>query len=168
MIKFVSNENNHKTKLLITLNKGALIMRLVRYNPFNDMRVFKNSFNDFFNDSLFDSNYTKKQFLPAVDIASNDDDVILKVDLPGMKKEDISVNLEDNVLTIKGERKIESEENKDNYYRRERSFGSFERTFSLSDELLTEEVEAKFVDGVLEITLKKDKTKAEVKQITIN
>jgi len=141
-------------------------MKLVRYNPFNERTLFS----DFLNDSFFNTCAAPKaeQFVPAVDIASTDDDVTLKVDLPGMKKEDISLDIEENVLTVKGERKTESEEKKNSYYRKERSFGSFKRSFTLSDELLTDDVSAEFVDGVLEITLKKDKTKAEVKQITIN
>jgi HSP20 family protein len=127
--------------------KGESIMKLVRYNPFND--------------SFYDSVSRKKGFLPAVDIDSTEDDITLKVDPPGMKKDDISVNIEEKVLTIKGERVNTSED------KTERSFGLFERTFTLSDELLTEGVMAEFVDGVLEITLKKDKEKAEVKKSSL-
>ena len=142
-------------------------MKLVRYNPFSEIDFWGNSFNSFFNDSLF---RTKKQenFYPAVDIVSKDDTITLDVELPGMNKEDISVNIEDKVLTIKGERKVEQEEKNGSYHRRERYFGTFKRSFSLSDEVLTDEVSADYTDGILKVTLKKDTTKEAVKQITIN
>lgn len=142
-------------------------MKLVRYNPFREIDFWGNSLNGFFNDSLFT---TKRHegFYPAVDIVSKDDTVTLNIELPGVTKEDISVNIEDKVLTVKGERKMETKEKKDSYYRRERSYGSFKRSFSLSDEILTDEVSADYKDGVLKITLKKDTAKEEVKQITVN
>ncbi|NOX33333.1 MAG: Hsp20/alpha crystallin family protein [Deltaproteobacteria bacterium] len=142
-------------------------MRLVRYNPFNELGFWGNSFNDFFNDSLFNTK-ADEPWYPAVDILNEKDNVVLNVELPGVKKEDISVNIEDRVLTIKGERKFEDEEKKDNYFRKERAYGSFKRSFSLSDDILIDEVNADFKDGVLKLTLKKDNTKEEVKQITIN
>lgn len=142
-------------------------MKLVRYNPFREIDFFGNSFNDFFNDSFF-NNKKHESFSPAVDISTKDDTVILSVELPGVSKEDISVNIEDKVLTIKGERKSETEDKKETYYRRERYFGSFKRSFTLSDEILTDEVSADYKDGILKITLKKDNTKEEIKQISIN
>jgi len=142
-------------------------MKLVRYNPFNERAFWGNSFNDIFNDSVFKTK-THDSFYPAVDILNEKDRVILDVELPGIKKEDIAVNIENKILTIKGERKSENEEKKETYYRRERSYGSFKRSFSLSDEVLTDEVTADYKDGILRLTLKKNTTKEEVKQITIN
>jgi HSP20 family protein len=142
-------------------------MKLVRYNPFNELNFWGNSFNDFFNDSLFKAK-TDESWYPAVDILNENDHVVLNVELPGLKKEDIAINIEDRVLTIKGEKKFEHEEKKDKFFRKERSYGSFKRSFSLSDDILIDEVDAKFQDGVLKLTLKKDTTKEEVKQITIN
>ena len=142
-------------------------MRLVRYNPFNEMSVFKNAFDDFFTDPVFKPREAR-DWRPAVDIVSKDDRVELSVELPGIKKEDIAVNIEDKVLTISGERNFEEEEKKDNYFRRERRFGSFKRAFSLSDDILTDEVTADYEDGVLKVTLKKDTVKETVKQITVN
>ena len=107
-------------------------------------------------------------FYPAVDIVSKDDTISLNVELPGVNKEDISVNIEDKILTIKGERKFENEEKKGTYYRRERAYGSFKRSFNLSDEIMTDEVSADYKDGVLTVTLKKDTAKEAVKQITVN
>ena len=142
-------------------------MKLVRYNPLNEIDFWGNTLDTFFNDSFFRTR-KRDNFYPAVDIVSKDDNVTLYVELPGIDKENISVNIEDKVLTIKGERKFETEEKKESYYRRERSCGSFKRSFSLSDDILTDEVSADYKDGILTITLKKDTVKEEVKQITIN
>jgi len=142
-------------------------MRLVRYNPLNELAFWGNSFNDF--SSFFNTkSKTGESWYPAVDILNEKDNVVLNIELPGVKKEDISVNIEDRVLTIKGERKFENEEKKDSYFRKERSYGSFKRSFSLSDDVLIDDVDANFRDGILKLTLKKDTTKEEVKQITIN
>ncbi len=142
-------------------------MRLVRYNPFNTPTFFGNSFNNLFNDSFFKT-ASDESWYPAVDILNEKDHVALSVELPGIEKEDISINIENNVLTITGERKYENEENKDNYCRKERRYGSFKRSFSLSDDILSDDVQADFKNGVLKVTLKKDTSKEEVKQITIN
>ncbi len=143
-------------------------MRLVRYNPLHEARVFGDSFNHFFNDTFFKNTPTAKSFYPAVDILNKGDNILLNVELPGVSKEDISINIEEKVLTIKGERKSEKKEKTDKYFRQERVYGSFKRSFSLSDDILTDEVSADFKDGILNVTLKRDTTKEEVKQITIN
>jgi len=99
-------------------------MRLVRYNPLNELAFWGNSFNDF--SSFFNTKpKTGESWYPAVDILNEKNNVVLNIELPGVKKEDISVNIEDRVLTIKGERKFENEERKDSYFRKERSYGSF-------------------------------------------
>jgi HSP20 family protein len=149
------------------MQKGGVIMKLVRYNPFNELSFFGNSFNDLFNDSFF-SKKSSESWYPAVDILNEKDNIVLNVELPGMKKEDISVNIEDKILTIKGEKKVEKEENKDDYYRKERSYGSFKRSFYLSEDVLTDDVSADYKDGILKISLKKDNTKEEVKKIIVN
>ncbi len=142
-------------------------MRLVKYNPFDEMTLFKNAFNDFFNDRAMATGDTET-FSPAVDIVDKDNEVHLNVELPGIKKEDISVNIENRVLTISGERNTETEEKKENYYRRERRYGSFKRAFSLSEDIATNDITADYVDGVLKVVLKKDAAKEEIKQITVN
>lgn len=135
-------------------------MRLVRYNPFNELSVFKNTLDDFFTDPVFKGNETKA--------FAREDHVELNVELPGLKKEDIKVNIEDRVLTISGEHRMDNEEKKEAYYRRERRYGSFKRSFSLSEDILTDEVSAEYKDGILKVSLKKDTAKEEVKQITIH
>ncbi len=142
-------------------------MRLVKYNPLNELAFWGNSFNDFFNDSVLKTKDSESWY-PAVDILNEKENVVLNIELPGLKKEDISVKIEDRVLTIEGERKIDNEKTKENYYRRERTYGSFKRSFNLSDDVLIDDVDASFKDGILKLTLKKDNTKEELKQITIN
>jgi HSP20 family protein len=142
-------------------------MRLVKYNPLNELAFWGNSFNDFFNDSVSKTKNSESWY-PAVDILNEKECVVLNIELPGLKKEDISVKIEERVLTIEGERKIDNEKTKENYYRRERTYGSFKRSFNLSDGILIDDVDASFKDGVLKLTLKKDNTKEELKQITIN
>jgi len=142
-------------------------MRLVRYNPLNERALFRNAFDDFFTRPVSKTR-TGQCFSPAVDIINKDETIELTVELPGMKKEAISLNIEDKVLTISGECKVQEEEKKDNYLRRERNCGSFKRSFTLSDDILTDEISAEYVDGILRIILKKDTVKEEMKQISIN
>jgi HSP20 family protein len=92
---------------------------------------------------------------PTVDLYEEKDDIVVKAELPGMEKDDIEVNLADNRLTIKGEKKQEQETKKENYYRSERSYGSFVRTLELPTEVQTDKGKAAFKNGVLEIRLPK-------------
>ena len=92
---------------------------------------------------------------PSVDLYEEKDDIVVKAELPGLDKDNIEVNLSDNRLTIKGEKKQEQEVKKENYYRSERSYGSFIRTLDLPREVQTDKVKAAFKNGVLEIRLPK-------------
>lgn len=93
--------------------------------------------------------------MPSIDVYDEKDSVVVKAELPGMKKEDIEVNLAGENLTIKGEKKEDKEVKEDNYYRRERSYGSFVRTVALPCEVKSDEIKASFKDGVLEIQMPK-------------
>lgn len=93
--------------------------------------------------------------MPSIDVYEENDSVVVKAELPGMKKEDIEVNLAAENLTIKGEKKEDKEVKEDNYYRRERSYGSFLRTVALPCEVKSDEIKASFKDGVLDIRLPK-------------
>lgn len=161
MVKFVSNEKQTPKK------QEGQIMKIVRYNPFNELTLWNNSFNSLFNDSFFKST-PKNHWHPVVDIIDEEDTVTLNAELPGMKKDDISVNIDEKVLTISGKREHKKEEKKSTYYRTERSYGSFKRSFTLSDDIVTDDVTADYKDGVLSIILKKDNTKEEIKKIAIN
>lgn len=93
--------------------------------------------------------------MPSLDVYEEKDSVVVKAELPGMKKEDVEVNLAGENLTIKGEKKEDKEVKEDDYYRRERSYGSFLRTIALPCEVKSDEIKASFKDGVLEIRMPK-------------
>jgi HSP20 family protein len=93
--------------------------------------------------------------IPAIEVFEEKDDVVVKAELPGMKKEEVEVNLYDNLLTIKGERKEEEEIKKKGYYYSERTYGAFERSIEIPREVLTEKARASFKDGVLEVRFPK-------------
>jgi HSP20 family protein len=94
-------------------------------------------------------------FRPAVDIFEDEDGIHVQTDLAGVKPEDIKVEVENNVLTISGQRRMEHEDKRDGYHRVERYYGSFTRSFALSDEVSREEIDAKFENGVLTLKLPK-------------
>jgi HSP20 family protein len=97
-------------------------------------------------------------FSPAVDIVENDDDIVVKAEIPGMEQKDLDVNLSGDVLTIKGEKKAEHEEKGDNFHRIERSYGSFSRSIALPCEVQEDKVEATYKHGVLSLKLPKTET----------
>ena len=105
-------------------------------------------------------------FRPAVDIYQDEKGVHLKADLAGVKPEDIKLSVEDNVLTLSGERKLENEENKAGYHRVERYHGSFTRSFALTDEVNSDDIDATFDNGVLSLTIPR-KPQAEKKHIRV-
>jgi HSP20 family protein len=108
-------------------------------------------------DSCFDTGLTtdlpERMWRPAIDIEEKDGKYMLRADLPGMQKNDIHVELKDGYLTLRGERKSANEENKDNYHRIERTYGSFERTFRVPEGVTEKDIHAKYKDGVLELTV---------------
>ncbi|MCK5098401.1 MAG: Hsp20/alpha crystallin family protein [Desulfobacteraceae bacterium] len=140
-------------------------MTLVRYNPLNEISLFRNNFERFFNNSFYTDQ--KKEWQPVVDIIKKDGKVIVTAELPGINKENISIDVNEDVLTLKGERKYEKEEKEADYYRKERVTGSFSRSFVLPSGVSTEEIIAEYKDGILKIEIPEAK-KEEVKQITIN
>ncbi len=109
-----------------------------------------------------------EEISPSMDIFTEGDDVVMKAELPGMKKEDIDVNLTGDTITISGEKEKEEKVEKKDYHRFERSYGSFKRLFSLPAEVQTEKASAKFKDGVLEIRIPKtEEAKKKEKQVVI-
>ncbi|MCS7013178.1 MAG: Hsp20/alpha crystallin family protein [Chloroherpetonaceae bacterium] len=102
-----------------------------------------------------------------VDISEDDKAVYIEADLPGVKKDDLKVTVEDNILTIRAERKAESTESKKNYYRTERVFGSLTRSFTLGENVNAEAIEAHFADGVLKLTLPKVEPVVKAREIAI-
>lgn len=96
-----------------------------------------------------------QDFRPAVDISEDDKAIYVTADIAGVKPEDIKINVDKNVLTLEGERKLETKEEKGGYHRVERSYGCFRRSFSLPDTVTSEEIDASYKDGVLTLTLPK-------------
>lgn len=110
-----------------------------------------------------------EEAIPSVDIFEEGDNVVVKAELPGIKKEDIDVSMTDNVISISGEKKREEKVERKNYYREERSYGSFTRSFRLPAEVQTDKAKASFKEGVLEIRiLKTEEAKKREKKVSID
>jgi len=134
-------------------------MFVTRYNPYSQMREFRKGF-DFLNTMLDDmsnhqSSSMSDSFSPSINTREGEFAYHIEVDLPGVKKEDIKIEIEDNVLVVSGERKTKEEIKEENYYKVESSFGSFSRSFSLPEETDIENIHAESVDGVLEVVVPK-------------
>ena len=99
--------------------------------------------------------FSETDWLPPVELVEEDDEFVLTAELPGMSKEDVEVSIDDNVLTLKGEKKTEREEERDRMHIREREYGRFERSFTLPRNVSTDEARADFHDGIVEIHLPK-------------
>ena len=149
-------------------------MNVVRYEPWGLLRRFHDDVNQLFAESRNApvaegdrSSVVTSNWTPAVDIKEEDDRFVLQADVPGVDPKDIEITMDAGVLTIKGERKHESEEDANGYKRIERSYGSFYRRFSLPDSANAEGVTAKGKDGVLEIVIPKHE-KVQPRRITVS
>jgi HSP20 family protein len=143
-------------------------MAITRWDPFREVVTMQNRLNSLFRDmNDADSQLTTAAFVPAVDIYEDEKKVMLKLEVPGIDEKDLDVSVENNTLTVKGERKFESEEKEENFHRIERRYGSFYRAFTLPSTVDTEHVQAKYNAGVLKLELLK-KPEAQPKQIKIN
>ena len=143
-------------------------MAVTRWDPFREVAVLQNRVNSLFremNDS--DSPLTTASFVPAVDVYEDTKKVVLKLEIPGIDEKDLDVRVENNTLTVKGERKFEKEEKEENFHRIERRYGSFYRAFTLPSTVDTEHIGANYNAGVLKLELSK-KAEAQPKQIKIN
>ena len=109
----------------------------------------------------------ERTWVPAFDISENEKEYILTAELPGIDAKDLDITLSEGILTVKGEKKQEKEDNGENYHRVERTYGSFQRGFHIPEKVQTDKVDATYKDGILKLTLKKDE-KSEVKKITVN
>ena len=133
-------------------------MLVTRFNPFREMDEFSRGF-DQLNTMLSDMDVGKKDaftsFTPAVNTREGEFAYHVEVDLPGVKKEDIDVNIEKNIVTLSGERKSSKELKKEDYYKVESEYGKFERSFSLPENTDVENIRAETTDGVLEVIIPK-------------
>jgi HSP20 family protein len=142
---------------------------LTRFEPFRGVSSLQDQINRLFNEtfdrSSGEANLTT--WAPAVDIYETEHELVVKADLPDVKPEDLDIRVENNILTIRGERKFEKKVNEDNYLRVERSYGSFSRSFSLANTVNTEAIKADYKDGVLTLVIPK-REEAKPKQIKVN
>jgi HSP20 family protein len=134
--------------------------------PFEDVAVLQKRLNSIFNDFAKPDSSANASFVPAVDVYEDADKLILKLEIPGVKSEDLDIRVENQTLTIRGERKFEETERAENFHRIERRFGSFVRSFTLPQGVDTENVTASTDAGVLTISLNK-KPEAQPKQIKV-
>ena len=140
-------------------------MALIRWEPVREIGTIQNEMNRLFN-TLFEapaaaagsggvSSQALRRWVPAMDLVEAGDEFVLRADLPGLSEGDVQIELEDNVLTVSGERKADHEERKEGYYRVERSWGSFSRSLTLPEGVDPEAVQASFERGVLEVRVPK-------------
>jgi len=146
-------------------------MAIERWDPFREMSSLQDRMNSIFTNfrmrtPLAEEEIAQGKWIPAVDIYETTEAIILKAELPGITKEDIQVEVKDNTLTLKGEKKFSPEVQEENYHRIERSYGAFQRVFTLPGTVQTDRVKAKCKDGILEIVLPKVE-KAKPKQIKV-
>ncbi len=133
-------------------------MNLVRWNPFGEVSLLQNQMNRLFDTALQgwpgESNGTTS-WIPAADIYESENELVVHVDLPGVDPKAVDVRVENNVLSIRGERQFDEKQNRENFHRVERSYGPFARTFTLSTSVDPDKINATFKAGVLSITLPK-------------
>jgi HSP20 family protein len=132
---------------------------MTRWEPFRDLMRLQDEVGRLFDERLYRSGESVG-WTPAVDIYEDDEGVTLRVELAGVEPKDVDIRFENGVLTLKGERKLEKEEKRENYHRVERSYGTFTRSFTLPGTVDAEKIRAESKDGVLTIALP---TKAEAK-----
>jgi HSP20 family protein len=135
-------------------------MALIRWEPARELSTIQSEMNRLFN-TFFEAPAAGngpsalRRWVPAMDLVETDEEFVLRADLPGLSENDVKIELEDNVLTISGERKSEHEERKEGYYRVERSSGSFQRSLTLPEGVNAEAIRANFEKGVLEVRVPK-------------
>ncbi len=135
-------------------------MAIIKWNPWGELSTLQERINRLFIEAFpqttgTEGELTRGAWNPVVDIFDKEDSIIIHAELPGVKKNDISVEIKDNMLILKGERSVNEEVKEENYYRKERSFGSFQRAFTLPVPVDPDKIKATYKDGVLEIKLEK-------------
>ena len=146
-------------------------MNIVRYDPFRELRSLQDEMTRLFSGVAGPSGsreeMTTGNWFPKVDIFENKDHLVLEAELPGMTSDDFDLSFENNVLTLKGERKFEKKTDEGNYHRVERSYGTFTRSFTLPQTVTAEGAKADFENGILHVTLpKREEVKARKIQIS--
>lgn len=140
-------------------------MNIVKYDPFRELRSLQDEMTRLFTGVMPTSgnreDMTHGSWAPSVDIYEDKDRLVLEADLPGMNRDDFEISVENNVITLRGERKFEKKADGENYYRVERSYGSFTRSFTLPQTVTADGASAEFENGILRVSLpKREETKA--------
>jgi HSP20 family protein len=140
---------------------------ITRWDPVQEMMTLREAMSQLFEDSFVRPTVARsgQAFVPALDLSESADGFVVEASLPGLKPEDLEITVENNVLTIKGETRRENEENKRNYHRVERSFGSFQRTIGLPSTVKADQIKASLNNGILRLDIPKAE---EVKPRKIN
>ncbi len=142
---------------------------ITRWEPFRNFPTLQDQMNRFFEDSFFrfpGEESSLATWAPAVDIYEEGDNLVLKADLPDINEKDLDLRIENNTLTLRGERKFEKKVQEENYLRVERRYGSFSRSFSLPNTVNTEAIKAEYKNGVLTVVLPK-REESKPKQIKV-
>jgi len=148
------------------------MMALVRWEPFQDLLAIQERMNRLFDETLQRTRSRDEEdisaglWAPPVDIYETENEIVLKAELPEIDQKDIDIKVEDNTLTIRGERKFEQETKKENYHRIERAYGKFSRSFTLPNTIDQEKIKASYKDGILKLVMPKREEK-KPKQITV-
>src|SRR3954469_7472554 len=147
-------------------------MAITRFDPFREFATLQGQMNRLWQEmtparSSGEEFMTTGTFIPPVDVYEDEHNVVLKLEVPGMNENDIDVRVENNTLTVRGERKFDKEEKEENFHRIERSYGAFTRSFTLPNTVDTDSVQAEYVNGVLKLRLAK-RAGAEPKQMKVN
>lgn len=143
---------------------------ITRWDPFREMSTLQDRMNRLFSDQFGAMTHDEAltgAFVPPVDVYEDEDNIQVRLEVPGIDEKDIDIRLENNVLTIRGERKFEKDEKEENFHRVERRYGSFTRSFTLPATVNPEAVQAEYDKGVLKIQLAK-RAEAKPKQIKVN
>lgn len=145
-------------------------MAIVRWDPFRDLITLRERMNRLFEDAFpyrgEEKELVASSWAPAVDIYEKENALVLATEVPGLDENDIEIKIEDNTLTLKGERKFEKETKEENYHRIERSYGSFHRSFTLPRYIDEDKINAEYENGVLKITMPK-KSELKAKKVKV-
>lgn len=147
-------------------------MQLIKWRPARDLFRASQQMNSIFDDFFYPGRrpaHSQRSWgwNPAVDIYEDEQNIFVKAEIPGVDKKSIFVDVKDRVLTLKGERAYENEVKEDQYYRRESTYGSFERAFTLPEAVSADDIKAEYKDGVLKITIPKPEDR-KPRQITVH
>jgi len=142
---------------------------IARWEPFRGVSTLQDQINRLFNDAFERSGEESNlsAWAPAVDIYENEHELVVKADLPDVDPKDLDIRVENNILTIRGERKFEKKVNEENYLRVERAYGSFARSFTLANTVNTDAIKADYQNGVLTLTIPK-REEAKPKQVKVS